>query len=148
MTNIPTTEYLDEKLERKEKLRREALFSRDPLSYYKLSTALGLNPENLEDKDLYEIGQAEIEAKKMKLESRVKESHKLLEKEFLTRAKELNIDDFCVHADAKRGFLEAYFPGRFGPRGKQRLSRYDDVQVGALFKSVYDSYLKKYSCQE
>jgi len=142
-------------LDKKEELRKDALYSQNGLNYYKLSMSLGINPENLEDKHLYEQGEIEytrLETKKKEekiresqLEKEVRKSeHRLIEKEFLKRAEELNINDFYAQTDAKIMFLQDYFPGKFGRGKKQDIEKFDDVQVGAIFKNVYDSYKKKH----
>lgn len=134
------------KLDKKEKLRREALSSQNPVDYYALCKALGI--KDVEDEHLYELGEMELqeqrkkEIEESKLEKKI--NHALREKEFLRRAEEININDFNAHTDAKKGFLTDYFPGRFGPGSKQDIEDYDPTQIGALFKNVYDSYTKKH----
>lgn len=131
-------------LDEKEKLRRKALSSQNPIDYYTLCEALGL--KDVEDEDLYELGEIESQEQRKKesqLEKKI--NHTLREKEFLKRAQELDIGDFYECSGGKAFLLELYFPDRFGIKGKQNIENYSDAQIGYIFKEVYKSYYKKHS---
>ena len=55
---------------------------------------------------------------------------------FYSRGKSLDFENFDANSDEKRRILEEEFPRRFGRNGKQPLSKYDNLQVGALFKNM------------
>ena len=58
--------------------------------------------------------------------------------EFLRNYGHLATTSFNEHTSTKGEGLETSFPGRFGPKGKQPLSRYDGAptKLGALFSRM------------
>jgi hypothetical protein len=142
---------LENKIEEKEKKRKSALARQDALSYVKLCDKLGV--DDIEDGALYNRGLMELDFKSSVREQKDSELDELVEKEekrqyhlgFLKRAKLLYSTDLSSSALKKKSLLSEFYPNRFGNGSTQDLARYTDAEIGKVFKSVYNSYSRKYN---
>ncbi|MEK6855196.1 MAG: hypothetical protein AABX73_03155 [Nanoarchaeota archaeon] len=122
--------YYKRKLAQIEEERREALARQDGLGYLVLCSESGIAPE---DEFLYERGMTE----QIVRENSLPEARGNKYKAFLceVRASGLNLDNLDEDADAKAGLLKKYFP-RFRDSGKQPITNFENVKVGATFRSL------------
>ncbi|MBU1202292.1 MAG: hypothetical protein KJ583_03110 [Nanoarchaeota archaeon] len=129
--------------ENQEKERIDALHKRDSINYFKMCNELGVDPE---DKDLYKSGFEWQEFYKQKEDQTARTNEKTSKEErienFLKESKNIPINNFSRYADEKAGLLAKYFPGRFGPSGKQDITKYEGAQVGAIFSKIVKNYNK------
>lgn len=138
-----------------EEARRDALVGRYAVNYVELCQEAGISEEDCEAPDLYQQGLAEIireESSSGCLEKQVLSLERADKKRKRTVSKASAflkaVDDYCVNvygsftanADSKRELLLEHFPRRFGTGKKQDLDKYDDTQVGAMFRNIVDSY--------
>lgn len=138
-----------------EEARRDALTGRYGVNYVELCQEAGINESDCEAPDLYQQGLVEIireesssgrlEKQVLALEKADKRKKKSASKSsaFLDDVNDYGVNvygSFAADADSKRELLVKHFSGRFGAGKKQDIERYDDIQVGAMFRNVVDSY--------
>lgn len=138
-----------------EEARRDALAGRYAVNYVELCQEAGINESDCEAPDLYQLGLAEIireESSSGHLEKQVlalekadkrRKSSASKASAFLDDVNDYGVNvygSFAADADSKRELLLKHFSGRFGAGKKQDLDRYEDTQVGAMFRNVVDSY--------
>ncbi|MBS3122158.1 hypothetical protein J4434_04710 [Candidatus Woesearchaeota archaeon] len=146
-----------------EETRRDALTGRSGVDYVNLCQEAGIGGDDCEAPDLYQQGLVDViqeETSSARLDrqlSTLETQVSALKKSGNQRKKAIDflkaVDDYGVNvygsfaadADSKRELLLEHFPGRFGAGRKQDLSRYDDVQVGAMFRNIVSGYEKRYS---
>ncbi|MBI4453391.1 hypothetical protein HY636_01995 [Candidatus Woesearchaeota archaeon] len=146
-----------------EQQRIKALEDRNAIRYVRLCDELGINEEDIEAPDLYQQGlvdvvhEEELSAKLERQLSALETQLSSLKKSGSKRKKAIDflkaVDDYGVNvygsfaadADSKRELLLEHFPGRFGAGKKQDLDRYEDTQVGAMFRNIVSGYEERYS---
>ena len=124
--------------------RIDACESADAVTYARLCIELQLADENIERPNLYEAGLAELEHEQeeaSRLDELIEKETNILE--FLRKAVTLPVQIYIAETERKRSILVRYFPESFAEDGKQPIQDYTPGKVGALFRGVYDGYVKK-----
>lgn len=124
-------------------MRHHAMAAQDSLSYAMLCDVLGINPEDIY---LYEVGLAERLTRTCSNTLTETESSKPTKSaqsidDFLKASGSLRINNFEYDVEEKRALLLEYFPSF--RQGNKDITKFDDVDVGAIFRNVYISYSKK-----
>lgn len=115
--------------------RREALVSTQALQYYLLCVETGITESNLESSLLYNQGLLEAQRQKPQIKKPTATSYQ----QFLAYHTKQEISLILDRDEtSKRESLRTHFPGRFGSKGKQPLTRYDTIQLGALYQRIYE----------
>lgn len=138
-----------------EEARKDALAGRNGVNYVELCQEAGISEEDCEAPDLYQQGLVEIireESSSGRLETQVLTLEKADKRKkrsaskasaFLDDVNDYGVNvygSFAADADSKRELLLKHFPGRFGAGKRQDLDRYEDTQVGAMFRNLVNSY--------
>jgi hypothetical protein len=145
-------EDLEEKINKLELKRKDALAKQDGVRYARLCNKLGMEPE---DSTLYQAGADELMHKASQYRKREREIDVLLERindeeelkernlAFLKDGARLS-HDWSSSTDSKYSLLVKLYPYKFGPHGSQDISVYSPAKLGKLFESVYAQAEKKY----
>ncbi len=116
-----------EQIAKIDKRRKEALASRDAISYFYLCNEVGIEPEDIW---LYERGYLEHK-QKVNLISKTNKYQNFLKE---AQQKGVSINRF-QDISVKKRLLEKYFPGQFR---KQNLKKYGPRQIGEIFAKIFD----------